>query len=316
MGIFHTQPPSFIGGAQPYAPRRLSPSFLAIPEDEPPRQRALVVLAAVLVSWAFVPAIAQPRRHIRIIEEAAQQQTLLRYQQLPLQLWAAGYPKPGQIIRRLSPSIIDVPVNFVEGGGRFRDGAILSSWIPRVEIRQPRRYAASVTAVPEDLPIPRDRRSWLPSVLTAWEPGPATPPITTRYLSQAGPVVEENPSFSGPWLASLLASWEAPPPTPQLARRLPASVLAVTEDAPVPRYGRLSREDPIDATWAIPAYIPHQRGRLFQHPSAIPDPLAQLQMLQATITVVPDILMAASVSEEFLAKVESTPTIAIGKIQV
>lgn len=45
-------------------------------------------------------------------------------------------------------------------------------------------------------------------------------------------------------------------------------------------------------------------------------PVAQLQMLQATITVVPDIVMAASVSEELLAKVESIPTIAVGKIKV
>lgn len=221
MGIFYSHPPSHIGGAQPYSPRRLSPSLLAVPEDDPPRLRALIVLAAVLTAWHADPAHAQqPRRYVPIAQEIAAQQApsssrlqaswvapefgLPQRRTLPNQILAVAVNEPPVRARvfidasqpswRLPPRRY-APLQSVaveETPHRLHQQDLISRlWRVHVEPIKNRGVPVQVMAVAEDHPPQRARS--MRQEITAWygDLEPAMQP--RRFTPQAGPLAEAIP---------------------------------------------------------------------------------------------------------------------------
>ncbi len=266
MGIFHhIPPPVFVGGAQPYAPRRLPPSETAVPVNDPPI-RALSVLMATLAAWHAAPVTAQPLRHVpqAPIEQPAFSRMWLssvmeawkapapQIQRSPkasqfavpenspipnsldwlptvLQSWIP--PQAHQLRNRLTPQGEAAIVQ--QAFSRAWLPTVLNTWIPDAQPITPRRLPISVVAVQEDAPIPRNL-DWLSVVAESWQPGLL--PTSKRHVPQGG--VIDQPRDQRLWLSTVLRSWQQGPPPAPVVRNLPASVTAVPEDRPIARDAR------------------------------------------------------------------------------
>lgn len=269
---YYPPPPTFVGGAGPYYPRKLPVSAIAVPEDAPPpgRSRQLAALALVVSLWTPAPPMPQQARRCVVQEAAADQVAPTRVNLITiLRSWDPAPPAPVQQ-RRIEAQLIAVPedpppirnrawldetlnqwqppwptyppirklVQGVEDFGLPRPSpvnlqTILRSWQPADPPPvQLRRIEAQLIAVPENAPPPRST-AWRDVVLRAWQ---LEAPLRVRFakLAQETAAVADNPPFglSRIWLPPIVRAWQPGPPRPQAVKLLPPSVLAVTVNEP------------------------------------------------------------------------------------
>lgn len=194
--IYRPPPPPFIGGSGPLLPRRLPPSELAVPVNDPPfsRLRGIATLAVIIGIWQ--PSLLGLPQSTRFVVQpgpvVADNPPFTSRTVLPtiLATWEPPPPKP-QVTKKLPPSVIAVPENNPPFSSRTNLPTILASWQPRVPYSIRQRHLVPIeVAVVNDPPF--GQRIWLSTILRAWEPAPPLPWLVSYFTEEGVAPVGQN----------------------------------------------------------------------------------------------------------------------------
>lgn len=194
--IYYPPPPPFIGGKGPFLPRRLPPSELAVPVNDPPfssRLRSVATLAIIIGMWQ-PSLLGLPQGRARFIVQpgpvVADNPPFTSRTVLPtiLAAWEPPPPQP-QVAKKLPASIIAVPENNPPFSQRSSLSTILDTWQPKVPLRIQRVFVPKILAV--DNP-PFGQRIWLSTILRAWEPAPPLPWLVSYFTEEGIVPVGQN----------------------------------------------------------------------------------------------------------------------------
>ncbi len=278
MAIYRPPPPPFIGGAGPLLPRRLPPSELAVPVNDPPASSGLrnVALLAIVVGMWQPSLLGLPQGRARFGVQpgpvVADDPSFTSRTALPtiVATWEPPPPAP-QAPKKIPAALLAVAEDDPPFTSRDTRPTILTAWEPLPPAPQvAKKIPPSVLAVPADDPAFTSRTS-LPTILDAWQPPPPLPWPGWNVNPALEAVPADDPPFTARTnLPTIREAWEPPPPRPWFGWNVHPSIEAVAvNDPPIGRRLWLST---VLETWRPDPPQPQASKLLVPQEVAVDDP--------------------------------------------